>query len=166
MNRLIIVYNPRSSRYAEVKRDVLSRTRELKGYMIGKYEVAPTNLNDNINKLAKIIKDDDLILSAGGDATGIIASNAIIESQKSAFLAALPYGNFNDLARTLRTKQLEDIIDNKQINSLYPLSIIINGKHWRYATCYVTIGMTAKAVDIYNSPKMRKKLKRTYEMVF
>ena len=102
MNRLIIVYNPRSSRYAEVKRDVLSRTRELKGYMIGKYEVAPTNLNDNINKLAKIIKDDDLILSAGGDATGIIASNAIIESQKSAFLAALPYGNFNDLARTLR----------------------------------------------------------------
>ena len=162
MNRLIIVYNPRSSRYAEVKRDVLSRTRELKGYMIGKYEVAPTNLNDNIDKLSKIIRDDDLILSAGGDATGIIASNAIIKSKKSATLAAIPYGNFNDLARTLRTKQLEDIIDNKQINSLYPLSIIINGKHWRYATCYVTIGMTAKAVDIYNSPKMRKKLKKSF----
>ena len=88
------------------------------------------------------------------------ASNAIIESQKSAFLAALPYGNFNDLARTLRTKQLEDIIDNKQINSLYPLSIIINGKHWRYGMCYFTIGMFAEACAVFDDPKTRKTLRK------
>lgn len=168
MKRLLVIYNPRSSRFAEVEHDVLSRIRDLKGYMVGKYEVAHTNLNDNISKLAKIIKDDDLILSAGGDATGIIASNAIIKSKKNATLAVLPYGNFNDLARTLKTKTLDDlnlsgrVKDSEKPTKLHPLDIIIDGKHWRYATCYVTIGMTAKAVDIYNSPKMRKKLRSSF----
>lgn len=162
MNRLIIIYNPRSSRFSEVEQDVISRTRKLQGYAVGKYEVAPTNLEDNIKKLAKILRDGDLVLSAGGDATGIIASNAIIYSKKDATLAVLPYGNFNDLSRTLRTKELEDIINNQSIQKLYPLDVLINGQHWRYATCYVTIGMTAKAVGIYNQPKMRAKLKKSF----
>lgn len=162
MQRLLIVYNPRSSRFAEVKQDVLARTRKLQGYIIGKYEVAPTNLDDNIKKLAKILRDGDLVISAGGDATGIIASNAIIKSKKDVTLAVLPYGNFNDLSRTLRTKQLEDIIKNQNIQKFYPLNILIDGRHWRYATCYVTIGMTAKAVSIYDQPKMRAKLKKSF----
>lgn len=162
MQRLLIVYNPRSSRFAEVKQDVLARTRKLKGYIVGKYEVAPTNLDDNIKNLAKILRDGDLVISAGGDATGIIASNAIIKSKKDVTLAVLPYGNFNDLSRTLRTKQLEDIIKNQNIQKFYPLNILIDGQHWRYATCYVTIGMTAKAVSIYDQPKMRAKLKKSF----
>lgn len=162
MNRLIIIYNPRSSRFSEVEQDVISRIRKLQGYVVGKYEVAPTNLEDNIKKLAKILRDGDLVLSAGGDATGIIASNAIIYSKKDATLAVLPYGNFNDLSRTLRTKELEDIINNQNTQKLYPLDVLINGQHWRYATCYVTIGMTAKAVGIYNQPKMRAKLKKSF----
>ena len=59
MQRLILVYNPRSSRYADVKHEVLARVKDLSGYLVGKYEVAPTNLDDNISKLAKIIKDGD-----------------------------------------------------------------------------------------------------------
>lgn len=161
MNRLIVIYNPRSSRFSEVEQDVISRTRKLQGYAVGKYEVAPTNLEDNIKKLAKILRDGDLVLSAGGDATGIIASNAIINSKKDATLAVLPYGNFNDLARTLRTKKIEDVLESRP-GLLYPLDVLINGQHWRYATCYVTIGMTAKAVGIYNQPKMRAKLKKTF----
>ena len=35
----------------------------------------------------------------------------------------------------------------------------MDGKLWRYATCYVTMGMTAEAVKLYDSSKMRKKLK-------
>lgn len=189
MQRLIVVYNPRSSRYADVKHEVLARVKELNGYLVGKYEVAPTNLDDNIKKLAKILKDDDLVLSAGGDATGIIASNAILHSGKSATLAVLPYGNFNDLSRTLRTKKFDDVFagdatgggresssrdhklgrtpsnvsqeefSDRPSRSFYPLEIYIDGKFFRYATCYVTIGMTAEAVRIYDSPAMRAKLK-------
>ena len=164
MQRLILVYNPRSSRYADVREEVLSRVGELGGYLVGKYEVAPTNLDDNIMKLAKIIKDGDLVLSAGGDATGIIASNAILKSGKDATLAVLPYGNFNDLSRTLRTKKFEDVFnrENDTARNFYPLEIHIDGKFFRYATCYVTIGMTAEAVQLYDSPKMRAKLKSKF----
>ena len=161
MNRVIIVFNPRSSRFAEVEQDVLARARELQGYIIGKYEVAPTNLGDNIKKLAKVLEDGDLVLSAGGDATGIISANAIIKSGKDATLAVLPYGNFNDLSRTLRTTQFDDVFKGKT-KKLYPLDVIIDGKRWRFATCYVTIGMTAAAVSIYDQPKMRQKLKKKF----
>ena len=189
MQRILVVYNPRSSRFADVKVDVLSHLNELKGYLIGKYEVAPTDLNDNIAKFSKILKDGDLVISAGGDATGIIASNAILNSGKDATLAVLPYGNFNDLSRTLRTKTLNDVLhgrvttlkgdpqncsqfwgkkasagpaQDKGIRYFYPLEIHVDGKFFRYATCYVTIGMTAESVQIYNSPKMRAKLKSKF----
>lgn len=177
MKRLIIVYNPHSSRYADVKHNVLARARKLSGYLVGKYEVAPTNLDDNIKKLAQILQDGDLVISAGGDATGAIVSNAILHSRKTATLAALPYGNFNDLARTLRTSRLEDVLtgahsravqarpegDGSDLSHvLYPLEIYIDGVFFRYATCYVTIGMTAEATKIYDSPKIRKKLKTSF----
>ena len=210
MKRILLIYNPRSSQYSDVQKDVLSKIPTLKGYIVGKYEIAPTNVDDNITKLAKILKDDDLVISAGGDATGVIASNAILKSGKDATLAVLPYGNFNDLSRTLGTKTLEDIFsgtDGRNVFSsdhkleqtaegaeqtedlssvsrrrpadgpkgratrpekkafgrscikYYPLEIYVDGKFFRYATCYVTIGMTAEAVKLYDSPIMRKKLK-------
>ena len=162
MKRILIVYNPRSSRFAEVEREVLTPTRDLKGYIIGKYEVKPTNLDDNITTLAKLLKNGDLVISAGGDATGVISANAILKSKKDVTLAALPYGNFNDLARTLNVKSINDILSNNKTNKLYPLEIIIDNKFFRYATCYVTIGMTAAAVHLYDQPKMRKKLKTSF----
>ena len=164
MRRLFLIYNPRSSRYADVKQDVLDRVRSLKGYIIGKYEVASTNIDDNIAKFSKLLKDGDLVISAGGDATGVIAANSILRSRKDVTLAVLPYGNFNDLARTLGTKTLDDIIAGPIQNTakLYPLEITVDGKFFRYATCYVTIGMTASAVYIYDQPKMRKKLKTNF----
>lgn len=187
MQRIIIVYNPNSSRFSDVKREVLTPAQKLKGYMIGKYEVEKTNLEANIAKLSKIIKDDDLVISAGGDATGIIASNGILKSDKDATLAVLPYGNFNDLSHTLGTNKLEDIITwtgglaggtpaarsrqastvgetarSGPVQKLYPLEIIVDGKLFRYATCYVTIGMMAESVKIYDQPTMRKKLKKSF----
>lgn len=188
MRRLILVYSPRSSRFADVKKDILSHISKLRGYQIGKYEVAPTDLDDNIKKLSKILRDDDLVISAGGDATGAISANAIIKSGKDVTLAALPYGNFNDLARTLGTKTLEEILaladlespsrdiklgqapfsasreklSDRAINKFYPLEIRVDGEFFRYATCYVTIGMTAEAVRIYDTPTLRKKLKKGF----
>ena len=161
MKRIILIYNPNSSRYSEVKSEVLASARKLQGFIVGKYEVVPTNLDDNIAKLTKILRDDDLIIAAGGDATGIIAVNAIYKSEKDVTLAVLPYGNFNDLARTLGTKTLEDVF-GLQTCSYYPLEIHVDGKFFRYATCYVTIGMTAEAVKLYDEAKMRKILKKSF----
>ena len=114
MQRVLIIYNPRSSRYADVREKVLTPARKLSGYMIGKYEVAPTNPDDNMKKLAKLIQDGDLVISAGGDATGVIATNAVMKSGKKAELAALPFGNFNDLARTLQLESLDDVLKAKK----------------------------------------------------
>lgn len=160
MKRLFIVYNPRSSRYLDVKEGVLEPVRELQGYMVGKYEVEKTDVDQNAAKLAKLLKDDDMVLAAGGDATAVIAVNAIMLSGKDVRLAVLPYGNFNDLARTLGTKSFDDVFKKETtVRKLYPLEIIVDDKHFRYATCYVTMGMTAEAVKLYDSPRLRKKLK-------
>lgn len=168
MRRLLLVYNPRSSRFVDVEKEVIARIRTLKGYTIGKYEVKPTNLDDNIATFSKLLKDGDLVLSAGGDATGIIASNGIIKSGKDARLAVLPYGNFNDLARTLGTMGFDDVFrEDSTIHSrtrkLYPLEVYVDGKFYRYATCYVTIGMTAEACELFDEPKFRKEMQKGHK---
>ena len=163
MQRIILIYNPRSSRFNTVKQEVLSKTTTLKGYMIGKYEVEPTNVDKNAAKFTKILKNGDLVIAAGGDATASIAANGILHSNKDVKLAVLPSGNFNDLARTLRSTTFEDIFSsNSYTAKLYPLEIFVDNKFFRYATCYVTIGMTAEAVKLYDTPNMRKKLKTNF----
>lgn len=163
MKRLLIVYNPRSSRYLEVKDQVLARAKELSGYIVGKYEIANTNIEDNIKQLSQVLEGGDLVLTAGGDATAIIAANAILESGKEVTLAVLPYGNFNDLSRTLRTKTFDDVfLSGATARNFYPLEIIVDGKFFRYSTCYVTVGMMAESVGLYNEPEMRRKLKKTF----
>ena len=163
MKHLLIVYNPRSSRYLEVKDQVLARAKELSGYIVGKYEIANTNIEDNIKQLSQVLEGGDLVLAAGGDATAIIAANAILESGKEVTLAVLPYGNFNDLSRTLRTKTFDDVfLSGATARNFYPLEIIVDGKFFRYSTCYVTVGMMAESVGLYNEPEMRRKLKKTF----
>ena len=162
MKRLLVVYNPRSSRYAEVKDEVLNKVQGLSGYMVGKYEVEKTSIDQNAEKLAKLLRDGDMVLAAGGDATGVIAANGILASGKDVELAVLPYGNFNDLARTLKTETFDDIFGGKaRVDKLYPLEIVVDGEFFRYATCYVTMGMTAEAVKLYDQPRMRKILRKS-----
>lgn len=161
MKRLFVVYNPRSSRYSDVRKEILDKLPGLNGFIVGKYEVQHTNIDDNIKTFSKLLKDGDLIISAGGDATGVICTNAILKSGKDAVLAVLPYGNFNDLSRTLGTKTLEDIFSSKD-QKFYPLEIHVDGKFFRYATCYITIGMMGEAVKLYDTKKMRQKLKTNF----
>ena len=161
MQRLIVVYNPNSSQYIHVKEEIFNRLTDTKHYMVGKFAIEKTNFEANMNRLIKILKDGDLVLSTGGDATAAISANAILNSKKDATLAVLPYGNFNDLARTLGLTKYEDIFS--PASKLYPLDIIIDGKHWRYATCYVTIGMTAEAVELFDDPKIRHKMQKGHK---
>ena len=53
MKRLLIVYNPNSSRFIDVEKEVLAPAKKLQGYLIGKYEVEKTNLETNVTKLSR-----------------------------------------------------------------------------------------------------------------
>ena len=200
MKQLFILYNPNSSRFSDVKKEVLNRQKDLRGYLVGKYEVEKTDVDKNAAKFAKLLKDGDFVIAAGGDATGVIAVNAILKSEKDVTLAVLPFGNFNDLSRTLGTSSFESISpcigdqdsffeggpergsarssagrpwrwagrtrpEKKESGSrqnYYPLEIYVDGNFFRYATCYVTIGMMGEAVKLYDSPSVRKKLKTNF----
>lgn len=165
MQRLFIVYNPNSSRYGSVKNDVLNHaTTDFNGYLVGKFAIEKTSFDANTKKLTKLLQDNDLVLAAGGDATAAIAANAILNSGKDAMLAVLPYGNFNDLAHTLKTTKLEEILKKPHhTKTLYPLEISVDGEFFRYATCYVTIGMTAEAVELFDDQKIRKNLQKGHK---
>ena len=163
MRRLFIVYNPNSSRFDSVKKEVLSHaTTDFKGYLVGKFTIEKIGFEANVKKLAGLLQDGDLVLAVGGDATAAISANAILTSDKDVTLAVLPYGNFNDLARTLRTMKLSEITQKPlQTKKLYPLEIIVDGHFFRYATCYVTIGMTAESVELFDDQKIRKSIRKT-----
>lgn len=177
MKRLIIVYNPNSSQYVHVKEEILARVNELNGFAVGKFAIKKVSFEKNVESFAKILEDKDIVLIAGGDGTASVAVNGILKSDKDIKMMVLPYGNFNDLARTLGTARvtagggppkcfsLEKILGGEagRTRPYYPLEIFVDGKFWRYATCYVTIGMTAEAVEIFDEPKIRKKLQKGHK---
>lgn len=160
MQRLFIVYNPNSSRYQSVRTEVLAELKSLKGYLIGKYAIKRIGFENNVANIAKLLKNDDIVVVAGGDGTASIVTNAIIKSKKSVRLAALPYGNFNDLARTLNLKTLKDALASTKTTDFYPLEIKVDGKHWRWAPCYVTIGMVAESCELFDNKDIREELQK------
>ena len=164
MSRLVLIYNSNSTNFSRVKKDILDiKEKIFKEYKLAEYTIKKIGFENNVKNLKEIVKDGDLLLAAGGDATSAITANAILESKKDATLAVLPYGNFNDLARTLGTMKLKDIGLTSKPTNLYPLEIHVDGKFWRYATCYVTIGMTAEAVELFDEPKFRKYMQKGHK---
>ena len=157
MQRLIIVYNPRSSKFGQVEKDVLNKARELKGWTVGKYEIKPIGVDKNAVALAKILQDGDTVVSAGGDGTSTVTFNAIMAFGGKVKYGVLGYGNFNDLAKTFKAKKLEQILETKPVE-VWPLEAMVDGKHWRYAIGYITMGLFAEATEIFDDKKTRKKL--------
>lgn len=163
MQRLLLIYNPHSSNYRRVRDEVIFRVMKLNGYMIGKFVIEKIPFEENVKNLKKVLRSGDIAIAAGGDATAAVTANAILESKKDVTLGVLPYGNFNDLARTLGTMKYDDDFLKQKVKKLYPLDIIVDGKHWRYATCYVTAGMTAEAVEVFDEPKFRKYMQKGHK---
>lgn len=173
LSKLIVVYNPRSSKHQRIEKEVLAPSRKLQGWLVGKYEVKAESLEENAKQLAEIINDGDLVIAAGGDGTAAMAANGVILSKKQATLAVLGYGNFNDMSRMLGTKRpveygdefiggVSEIVENflaEKTTQIYPLDVKVNGKHWRYAPCYVSLGLLAESTTIFDEPKIRERLK-------
>lgn len=44
------------------------------------------------------------------------------------------------------------------VGKIYPLEVLVDGKHWRYAPCYATLGLLAEASEMMDGGKMRKSL--------
>lgn len=155
--RVIIVHNPRSSQAGRVEREMIDPARKLKGCVVGRYAVQATNVSANAKRLAKLLTDGDLVVSAGGDGTATIAMNGAMLSGRKVALAVLPYGNFNDMARTFRVKDLKQAVNGKAVE-VWPLEVMVNGKHWRYAMCYATAGMCAESAEIFDGARVRSGL--------
>lgn len=160
--RLVLVYNPRSTSFYRIEKEVLSParklvTREGKGIILIKYEVKPTNVDDNSDILSQLLRTDDIVVSAGGDATATIAVNAIAKSGLNMKFWALPYGNFSDTARLC--------LDGAG-KPLYPLEMFVNGEHYRFAACYFTLGLMAEATEIFDSPSVREHLQTNSSNLF
>lgn len=163
MQRIIIAYNPRSSKHARIREEVIEPLQKKSGYVIGKFEVKSVPVDENAKELAKILVDDDLLIVAGGDGTATVGINAAMQADAEITLGVLGYGNFNDFARMVNSRNLEQILDSfkqKKVKTLYPLEAIIDGKAWRYAACYFTIGMFAESTEVFDVPKTRKSLKK------
>lgn len=163
MKRLVVVYNPRSTKQAAMREQTLGELRELRGYLVGKYEVKKATLEQNAKDLARILTDGDLVLAVGGDGTVTMALNAVMQSGKAATLSALAYGNFNDLGAIMGVQGgVKEVVRRYEAGgtkSAYPLEVKIDGKHWRYVLGYVTVGMLAASTAVFEEPKVREKLK-------
>lgn len=173
LKKLIVVYNPRSSKHAAVAKEVLAPARKLSGWLVGKYEVKAMRLHENADELAKILSDGDLVVAAGGDGTASMAVNGVMRSGKDVALGVLGYGNFNDFARMLKSKRaveyggeyvggVTEIVERYEAGKtkkIYPLEVKVDGRHWRYAPCYVSLGLFAESTAVFDEPKVREKLK-------
>lgn len=169
MKRLIVVYNPRSSKANRVRREVFGPARKLAGFLVGKYEVSPTDVDDNAEKLAKILEDGDLVVAAGGDGTTSIGVNGCLLSGKKVVFGVVPFGNFNDTAVTFGKLKFEEIVEmflRGKERRVYPLEILVDGRHFRYAISYMTIGMMAEATKVFDDRRVRKNLKKGRRKVF
>lgn len=173
LKKLIVVYNPRSSKHAVIEREVLAPARKVTGWLVGKYEVKAVPIAENVQNLAKIISDGDLVIAVGGDGTASLAANGILDSKKKAMLAVMGYGNFNDVARVMKIKRpveyggnyvggLTEVMEAFEAGKtldFYPLEVKVDGKHWRWAMCYATVGLFAESTEVFEEKKVRRQLK-------
>ena len=163
MQRIIIAYNPRSSKHARIQEEVIRPIQKMSGYVIGKYEIKAAPVDENVANLAKLLSDDDFLIVAGGDGTATVGLNAAIRSKANVVLGVLGYGNFNDFARIVKTSNVKQLVSDfkkGRVQKLYPLKAKVDGKIWRYAACYFTIGMFAESTEVFDAPETRKKLRK------
>lgn len=161
MKKIILVYNPKASNFAAVEEEVLAEARSLRGYLVGKYKVQKESFAENVLEIVQMIEDGDLVVAAGGDGTASLALNAAVRSEKDVTFAALGYGNFNDMAQMLGEKGLLEIVqkfETGEIREAYLLETKVNDEVWRYAACYVSMGLLAEAATLMEQPKVRQKL--------
>ena len=160
--RVILVCNRKSTGYKRVEKEVVKPLREFilqqKGITFLRFDVESPTLEENAKRLANLIGDGDVVLVAGGDGTAGIGVNGIMQSGKDAKFYVIPYGNFNDIIQILRSNSGKKV---------FPIEALIDGKHFRYALAYFTVGMMAESTKIFDDEKVRRKLRKSkFNLIF
>ena len=160
--RVILVCNRKSTGYKRVEKEVVKPLREFilqqKGMIFLRFDVESLMLEENAKRLANLIGDGDVVLVAGGDGTAGIGVNGIMQSGKDAKFYVIPYGNFNDIIQILRPNSGKKV---------YAIEALMDGKHFRYALAYFTIGMMAESTKIFDDEKVRRKLRKSkFNLIF
>lgn len=154
--RVVIVENPRSSKARKIAHEViglLDRQNIPYESIITRYKEADANIHD----LAEQILDGDQVIVAAGDGTASQFANAALLSTRDVEIGFLPYGNFNDIASTYTSPKstVIDLLRAEAVSSA-PLTITLDGQHWRHAVAYVTIGWSAIAASSFDHPLSRQ----------
>lgn len=159
--RLVVAYNPHSSRASKVHENVFHRLDEA-GFGYHKVEVLQASLEHNISHILPEIQDGDIIISTAGDGSAHAVANAVIASGCDVSVGFLAYGNFNDLAHTFNERfSMTDpiaFLESAVEQSMAPIDIYVNKKIVRHALLYTTFGWTAKAADVFNRSSARQSL--------
>lgn len=162
--RLVLVYNPNSSHFKKMEKKVLRPVRRRKDFELVEFQVKKVVVERNVTALVKLLRRGDLVVSMGGDGTATMTLNAILKSGKERItFGVLGYGNFNDVAMTVGSASLDDIIDTVNVGEAreaWPVECHLDGKLWRYGLGYFTVGMMAEACSTFEERKNRKELKR------
>lgn len=164
--RVLIISNPSSSRAKEVQRFIIDPL--VNDPPVGKemvyFTVTSKDRMVTAQQIAGVIQPNDRIIVAGGDGTGNVAINGIMNATDSTGvrIGFLPYGNFNDMASTFTDpsvkKQPRRLIESEKSASVHPLDIMVNQQHHHYGLLYATVGWTALAAANFDKPGKRSDL--------
>lgn len=160
--RLVIAYNPHSSRASDVREKVFDRL-DKSGYSYETIEVQQASLEDNVARLAPLIQPNDVILSCAGDGSAHAVFHSVLAAnQPGTLLGFLAFGNFNDLPHMFNTKEsLTDpvlFLEHAKPVTIWPIQVFINKKPLRNALLYSSVGWTARAAGQFDRPSIRRKI--------
>jgi diacylglycerol kinase family enzyme len=166
--RILIISNPSSSRARDVQRYVIDPLSDasLVDKEIVQFSVTSKDRLVTIQEIAEVIQPHDRVIVAGGDGTGSVTINGIMNAPDSTGVRVgfLPYGNFNDMAATFTDRSAKkhplQLVLSDETTTVHPLDVIVNQRHHQYALLYATVGWTALAAAEFDKPKKRTKLQQ------
>ncbi|GEM_PF-769976 len=161
--RVLVVHNPKSSHASNVQRDVFDRLRE-DGVKYESFSTPSPDATDNIDAIAATLREDDTVLSVGGDGTALQVANGVrVAGVAGVKLGILNLGNFGDGAHNFhipaaRRDPLPVLEAQDRTVAVRPLEIMVNDEYWRSTLLYATLGWTAMAAHQFDNPKIREQL--------
>lgn len=161
--RLVVVTNKNSTGAKNVERSVLTPLRE-ENISFDQFETPSPDTEANIIAMQDFFRDGDRIISAAGDGTAMQVTNAVLRSKlHDAEIGFLPFGNFNDLAKSHKARDPVALSRSSFTVEHAPLSVNVNGEYWRDAPSYVTLGWTALAAEQFGNGTSREAMQSSPE---
>ncbi|MBR3164278.1 hypothetical protein IKF15_03195 [Candidatus Saccharibacteria bacterium] len=163
--RIILVFNPNSSRAKTAIQKLKPEVESLRasGTQVYLHETSSPDFDLNVLELLDIIEENDLLVAVGGDATASMVFNSAIRASEafdtSCYVAALPFGNFSDIAANFKCRNLHDVV-NGHVEEFWPLECRVDGELWRHAVEYVSTGMYAEACKLFDEKDVRRTIKQ------